>query len=331
MPATRKKHLARATIIYWFLLLYIISALVWWFISLYNQTNETAALKLNNLEYQRSSISDKEFQKKLDKILNEQKKEHTKYISEGVTFLLLTFLGAFFVYRSVRKQIRLQQQEKNFMMAITHELKTPIAISKLNLETLQKHKLDDSKRDKLIAMTLQETERLNSLTNNILVSAQLEGPGYAMSEEELDLSDLTFSCLDEFRSRFTDWKWEMEILPDIDVLGDPLLLKILINNLIENAVKYSGKNSTIFVSLKDQGKKAILSVSDNGIGIPDSEKQRIFDKFYRIGNEETRKSTGTGLGLYLCKKIAADHNADIEVTNNLGSGTTFSVKFQKIN
>jgi signal transduction histidine kinase len=80
------------------------------------------------------------------------------------------------------------QQQQNFMMAITHELKTPIAVAKLNLETLLKHKLDDSKQQKIIQMTLQETNRLNALTNNILISSQLEGEGYQSAKEELDLS-----------------------------------------------------------------------------------------------------------------------------------------------
>jgi len=110
-----------------------------------------------------------------------------------------------------------------------------------------------------------------------------------------------------------------------------LLLQILINNLLENAVKYSSKQSTIVVQLSRNGKKAQLSVADNGIGIPDAEKQFIFEKFYRIGNEETRTTKGTGLGLYLCRKIAADHNAVIEVTNNSPTGSKFTVIFHELN
>src|SRR5437762_123314 len=186
MKAGRKKHLTIATAAYWFLLLYIIAALVWWFISLQKQSNEMAALKTKLIQAD-SSIAFKKYLQEVKKIEEEKNRAHAKYISEGTTFLLLSMLGAFFVYRSVRKQIHLQQQERNFMMAITHELKTPIAVSKLNLETLQKHKLEETKQQKLIAMTLQETERLNALTNNILVSSQLEGGRYTLVEEELDL------------------------------------------------------------------------------------------------------------------------------------------------
>ncbi|HYE56536.1 MAG TPA: ATP-binding protein, partial [Chitinophagaceae bacterium] len=222
------------------------------------------------------------------------------------------------------------QQQQNFMMAITHELKTPIAVARLNLETMQKHQLDAQRQQKLIQMTLQETMRLHSLTSNILVSSQLEGGGYQRSVEELDLSQLTISSVDDFRQRFTDRAWETDITPDIAIEGDALLLQIMVNNLLENAHKYSPRGTPISVVLKRSGEGALLQVIDSGIGIADNEKKKIFDKFYRIGNEETRKAKGTGLGLHLCRKIAKDHHADITVTNNLPSGSIFTIRFYRI-
>ena len=102
-----------------------------------------------------------------------------------------------------------------------------------------------------------------------------------------------------------------------------------VNNLLENAIKYSPKQKPINFFLKKDGDKIKLKVSDEGIGIPDNEKTKIFERFYRIGNEEVRKTKGTGLGLYLCKKIAEDHNADIRVTNNHPTGSIFVVDFKK--
>jgi len=330
MAASRKKHLTSATFSYWFLLVYIIAALVWWFISLQQQSDEIASLELKLLHAQNTDVNSASYQQTVHAIQEQQQRAHAKYVGEGTTFLILTLIGAFFVYRSVRRQIRLQQQEKNFMMAITHELKTPIAISKLNLETLQKHKLDEMKQQKLIAMTLQETERLNVLTNNILVSSQLEGGRYKRTEEELDLSALIISAFEDFRHRFHERTWESEVEPEIAVDGDPLLLQILMNNLLENAIKYSPKDSTIKVSLKRSSNAAKLQVCDNGIGISNDEKSFIFEKFYRIGNEETRKTTGTGLGLYLCKIIAEEHYADIKVSDNNPAGSIFTVTFHKL-
>lgn len=268
-----------------------------------------------------------EYQKAFRGVEVEKKRNTTKYVSEGITFLALIMIGAVYVYRAVRQQIKLQQQQQNFMMAITHELKTPIAVAKLNLETLQKHQLEDGKRQKLIQMTLQETTRLNNLASNILVSSQLEGGHYRIAREELNFSDLVKKSVQDFMHRFPDRKWVSTIDQEADVEGDPLLLEMLVNNLLENALKYSPKDGSIDCQLSTTTAHVFFSVKDEGPGIPDDEKKKVFQKFYRIGSEQTRTTQGTGLGLYLCKKIAQDHNASIEVTDNTPTGCIFTVKF----
>jgi two-component system, OmpR family, sensor histidine kinase CiaH len=318
----KKKRLAAATTVYWFLLLYIIAALIWWFIALNQQSHQMAVYKLVELK-----ADDPAYLQKVDAVTTEEKRKNAQFTGEGVIFLLVILIGALFVYRAVRRQIKMTQQQQNFMMAITHELKTPIAIAKLNLETLQKHKLDEGKQQKLILATLQEANRLNTLTNNILISSQLEGGGYKLLKEELDLSSLTANCVHDFHSRFPERKMESMIDADIDISGDSLLLQILVNNLLDNAVKYAPKESTIHFSLDKNAQGIYLKCADEGPGIAGEEKKKIFDRFYRIGNEQVRKAKGTGLGLYLCKKIAADHNAGISVTNNHPAGSIFTVHF----
>jgi signal transduction histidine kinase len=328
MPETSRKQLRRTTFIYWLLLLYIIAALIWWFISLEKQSAEIFDQQDKNLQMQQSSLAPEEFKRLQLNIDQDRKRNTAKYIAEGITFLILTSIGAVFVYRSVRKQLVIQQQQQNFMMAVTHELKTPISVVKLNLETLQKYNLDTEKQKKLIRTTIDETGRLNFLTNNILIASQLEGGGYKFTREELDLSHLLKDCIMDFRSRFPDRIFMESIESDADVKGDPLLLQMLINNLLENAVKYSPRESPIIAGLSKRGYRLELEIIDEGTGIDDAEKKKIFSKFYRIGNEATRKTQGTGLGLYLCYKIAKDHNADISVTNNTPHGSRFVVIFK---
>ena len=324
MPS--RKQLRRATFVYWVLLIYILAALVWWFISLENQSKTITDLQYKNLSLQTDMLPQAK-QDAIYKIDSDSRRNTNKYIGEGVTFLILIVIGAFFIYRSVRRQFILQTQQQNFMMAVTHELKTPISVARLNLETLQKYQLDPEKQKKLIRMTIDETSRLNFLTNNILVASQLEGGGYQSSMEELDLSDLLKDCIREFRNRFPDRTFTETIKPDMEIKGDALLLQMMINNLLENAIKYSPKETCVNANLDKIDKGIQLQISDEGMGIPEEERKNIFKKFYRIGNEATRKAQGTGLGLYLCRTIASYHKADITMTDNKPRGSSFAVTF----
>jgi signal transduction histidine kinase len=98
-----------------------------------------------------------------------------------------------------------------------------------------------------------------------------------------------------------------------------------LNNLLENAVKYTPADKPVTISLQLKNNSAVIQIADNGPGIPDAEKGKVFNKFYRIGNEETRKSKGTGLGLYLTSKIIKQHNGKIAVMDNVPSGCIFEI------
>jgi signal transduction histidine kinase len=143
----------------------------------------------------------------------------------------------------------------------------------------------------------------------------------------VDLSALALHAFHDFRHRFPERKWQEAIWPDCTVSGDPLLLQMLVNNLAENALKYTPKEGSIRIALKKEGSRITLSVKDEGPGIPDNEKKKIFSKFYRTGSEKTRSTQGTGLGLYLCRRIANDHKATIKVSDNSPIGSIFTVVF----
>src|SRR6476620_6563911 len=189
ISAYKKRRLAFITIVYWFLLLFIMAAWVWWLISLQNQNDQMQMYKL--LQLNKDDIA---YEQNLYLINDEHKRKTGQYISEGITFVLVTLIGAVFVYRSVRKQFLLGKQQQNFMMAVTHELKTPITIITLSIETLQKRKLDEEKQQRLLTTTLQETERLNDLASNILITSQLESGNYSPEKESIDLSELAYRC-----------------------------------------------------------------------------------------------------------------------------------------
>jgi len=307
------------------MLIYMIAALFWWFIALVKQNDTLVAVQLQQIAQKPgNTVVPKQT---ADQLLKMQSRKRVQYIAEGLTFLALIVVGAVYVYRATRRQIRASVQQQNFMMAVTHELKTPIAVTQLNLETLQKRKLDAAQQDKMIASTLQEANRLNMLCDNILLASQLDGKAYRESRIENNLSDLVEGCIDTFKQHYPLRQVTEQIEPSLYLDGETLLLQMLVNNLLENAHKYAPQDTEIKVVLAANGKQIKLEVMDSGKGIPDSEKSKIFEKFYRIGSEATRNTKGTGLGLYLCKKIAENHNANISVTDSKPQGSIFVVTF----
>jgi len=312
-------------LVYWVLLAYIIAALVWWFIALNRQNVQMASFEISQLK-----IGEPNNAQQLTEILAIKKRKTAQYIGEGAIFLLLILSGAVFIYRAVRRQFKSGQDQQNFMMAITHELKTPIAITKLNLETLLKRKLEESQQQRLIQNTIQEANRLNALCNNMLLASQMEAGGHHITKEEINLSELTVACVKDFIIRYPQRIFQEAIDDDIYITGDSVLLQMAINNLIDNAIKYSPKNSVVSILLYQQQKLITLLIRDQGKGIEAAEKKKIFDKFYRIGNKATKEAKGTGLGLYLTKKIAQQHDATIFVEDNTPKGSDFTILFKVV-
>ena len=280
-------------------------------------------------EYEISQLtdSDPQYHSKLREITSSKKRKTIGYIGEGSFSLLFILSGAVFIYRAVRRQFKSGQQQQNFMMAITHELKTPIAITKLNLETLQKRKLEDSQQQRLIYNTIQEANRLNALCNNMLLASQIEAGAHSIIKEEINLSDLVADCVNDFIMRYLQRDFQQQVEDGIFISGDMLMLQMAVNNLIDNAIKYSPKESVVTIILARQNNKATLLVKDEGKGIDAAEKKKVFEKFYRTGNKATKEAKGTGLGLYLTKKIAGQHQASIFVSDNHPAGSIFAIEF----
>ena len=319
MPSKSKK-LRSIFVLYWFLLAYILAALIWWFIALNRQNKLMTMYEMEQLQQ-----TDTNYQATFNKIKDLERRKYAQYLGEGVTFLLLIVAGAIFVFRAVRRELRISREQQNFMIAITHELKTPISVAKLNLETMQKRKLDETQQQRLIQTTLEETNRLNALCNNMLLSSQIEAGGYRITNEETNISELIGKCVQDFITRYPQQKIESEIAPDIFINGDRLMLQVLANNLIDNAIKYGARDLPVTVVLSEKNHKIIFQVKDHGKGIAAEERDKIFDKFYRVGNAATKGAKGTGLGLYLTKKISQQHNANISVTDNTPTGAIFTV------
>ncbi len=312
-------------IFYWFLLVYILAALTFWYITLNKQNEQIYHFRMQMIG---TKVTQQEQGEK--KIESEKKRKFIQYIGEGVVFLIFLFAGVFFIFKLIKKQLIQSYQQQNFMMAITHELKTPIAITKLNLETMQLRKLDPVQQKRLIRSTIQEANRLNTLCNNMLLVSQIDAGGYTLTNEKFDLATFANDCAEDFIARFPERKIEVDMNPENNreetiITGDKLLLQLAINNLLDNAIKYSRKDDVVLIKVSHKNKKIILQVIDEGKGVTAREKGRIFEKYFRGAQMQTK---GTGLGLYLTKEIVKQHHGDISMTNNIPRGCIFEIRFK---
>ncbi len=314
------------TSIYILILGYIIAALVFWEMSLQKQSGHIYAQEVITLQNQVDSLRlPNIYNHEMASLKQKLDSRTTQYVAEGATFLIVILIGAVVVYGSFSRRILLSKQQNNFMLAVTHELKSPLAAIKLNLQTLEKHQLDEEKRRILIDRSIKESNRLNDLCNNMLFTSQIEGRQYKPTIEAINLSEMAEEIVLDFAGRYTR-KFEEEIEAGCRVQGDVAMLRIAINNLLENAIKYAPEDKPITITLARKQNMALLSIADEGAGIPDNEKGRVFDKFYRIGNESSRKAKGTGLGLYLTNKIIAQHKGRIVVRDNVPAGSVFEIQ-----
>jgi signal transduction histidine kinase len=251
-------------------------------------------------------------------------------VGEGSMFIIVFFVGAYFLHRSIMRERKLQEQKKNFLLSVTHELKSPLASIKILLQTIQKRHLTKEQMLDFIGKSLMDIERLDDMVENMLLASKIDNRSYTFPKAKFSLSVLVDSIVNRLqitKCEGTQQIIDAEIEPKIEITGDKFALTSVVTNLVENAIKYSGPCETVAVKLFSKDGRIFLEVADHGIGIADQEKNRIFDKFYRVGSEDTRNTKGTGLGLYIVKEVLDKHNASIKVKDNRPAGSIFEVIF----
>jgi len=249
-------------------------------------------------------------------------------LGEGSVFLIILLVGIYFFQRTIKKESEVHQQQQNFLLSVTHELKSPLAAIKLVLQTLVKRDLTKDKRDQLIGNSIEDVGRLDDLVENMLLATRIENNSYSYPKELFDFSELVKSIFDRAIITSENTRnFQQQIEEKISIMGDRFALGSLINNILENAIKYSPNAALVQVQLYQQSNKIFFIVADQGVGIADSERQKIFQKFYRSGNELTRQNKGTGLGLFIVEQVAKNHQAKVVVSNNQPKGTIFEIIF----
>ena len=292
----------KQTAIFFYLLgIYVVLQFAWWGFHLIQLTEE--------LKTEPSEIS----------------KRIVMIIGEGLVFFLILLFGLWKIRSSIKKELQLSQRQNNFLLSVTHELKTPLAANKLYLQTIQKRALDEEKRKDLMDKAIQENERLEIMIDNILNASRLENNALKPLKNAANVSDLMDQFIDRIHKRNQQEFIRRSIQENVNFLVDTFFIETVFNNLIENAIKYAGKDNGIEVYLFTKGSNLIFGVKDKGPGIPKEIQSEMYRKFYRAGNEETRMQKGSGLGLFIAAELIRIHTGKIVYKENIPNGANFEV------
>jgi signal transduction histidine kinase len=231
------------------------------------------------------------------------------------------------------RELRRNEQHENFINAVTHELKTPIASVKLHLQTLQQRQVDEQKRQEFYQVMVDDCDRLLGTVEQVLRAGRLRAPHERGSLRPVDLAKVVDECLSLAQTRYRLTPGELTYKASFAngvhprVMGDEDDLKAVVLNLVDNAIKYSGEKVTIAVELAQTPRAATIRVSDRGVGIPVSELGQIFKRFYRIPGVMTARIKGAGLGLFIVRAVVARHGGTVFAeSDGPGLGTTFTVQ-----
>jgi signal transduction histidine kinase len=307
----------RTYLLFALLALYIVLQFIWWAVLLVRRDQQMAllALEVRALGGSPSHGSD-------------PGRGMRMIMGEGIVFLVIVLVVLYFTWRAIRRDLALARSQRNFLMAVTHELRSPIAGIKLQLQTLARPGLDHEVRDRLRLQALQEVDRLGELTEKVLQATSSEEKIPSPDLEKVDLMKLMRTVVERAGAQLAPGHVLLLEGPEgVEAVTDPESIRIIAENLIENAAKYSPEGSTIQVEVIHKREGWRITVCDEGPGVPPEDRERIFDKFYRSGNEETRRTKGTGLGLYIVQRLARTLGGAVDVRDREGGGSIFVASF----
>ena len=317
---TRIRFIAAVTITY------ILLALAWWSILLYRKNEAVYRQQVEIIALQERLGMAPEMTAEAYRTLEERHgRQRLMVVGEALFILASVGIGIWLMLRGFSQEIRINQQRRNFLLSVTHELKTPVAAVRLVLETFKKHQLSADKREELSQRGLRETERLQETLDKILLAARL-GQQYVPHPERRTVAERFTAWVEDFKTRWPNNRLQLDLGPlpreaELDWQG----LETIFRNLTENAARYAPDGTLKVQAALKQG-RMVLQVADTGPGIPDSQKDRVFDMFHRMGNEDQRTHQGSGLGLYIVREIAGRNRGICRVTDNDPHGAVFTIE-----
>jgi two-component system phosphate regulon sensor histidine kinase PhoR len=239
--------------------------------------------------------------------------------------------GAVLVLHDTTELRRLERLRQEFVANVSHELKTPLSIIKACVETLLDSAMDDPHhRRQFLEQLDAQSNRLHLLILDLLSLARIESGNELFDVQPLLISEIVEACLERHHPRVETKQQVLAVVPPDDgepltVLADEEALEQILDNLLDNAVKYTAEGGRVSIRWRREGEQVCLEVSDTGIGIPESDLPRIFERFYRVDKARSRELGGTGLGLSIVKHLAQAMHGSVRAASRLGQGTTFTV------
>lgn len=315
-------------------MVYMLMALIWWTVLLIKNNASLYETKVALLQESQNRIFEvKNFDIKTtpeyETITSTFERNKKMILGEGMVFGISLILGLWFIQNAYIKEVENTSKQKNFLLSVTHELRSPIASINLITQTLLKRKLPQEKAIDLHESILSESTRLEKLINNLLLTTRINN-AYAYNFESVNVHEVISEVIKKVHFQNPEANIQVHITePNVHIMADREAFISIVNNMVENGIKYSPKPAKIDINVQENQKHVIIEVMDEGIGIPENEKSKVTGQFYRVGSEETRETKGTGLGLYIVDKITKAHHGFMEIQNNTPKGSKFIITLPK--
>lgn len=267
----------------------------------------------------------------LARLDNERFRRLNRYAWEGAFFLAVLLGAMAVVHRALREDRELRRRQDNFMAAVSHELKSPLASMRLSAETLSLRDPPPGRRAELVKRLLEDLDRLQRIIGNVLDASRLAEQAPRLVQEHLVLADELGFILSGLRTQAakSGVRVVTHVAPDLALRADRECVRTVLHNLLDNAIKASPRGGDVTVRAEQRDGEVRCEVRDTGVGFPPAESDRLFQKFYRAEQEGWPRSGGTGLGLHLALRCADRDGAAITAfSSGPGTGATFTVAWR---
>ena len=253
---------------------------------------------------------------------------HWVILLEGCFLMMVILAGVYLIFVYWNKQARLNQMQSNFVASVSHELKSPLASIQLYLETMKYHDVSREEALDFVETMLADTERLSGLIDTILEAGSTEPKSMQLQLQLVEMKPFLLELMAGYQRQFQEKEFDARLeIKDAPTLNlDKQAIRMVFNNLIGNALRYSSRGVPFTIRMRNQGKYCEIEFADSGIGLSQKDFKKIFRKFYRVQNRESQNIEGAGLGLFISREILKNHKGKIQVfSEGKGKGSTFKV------